>query len=259
MNQSELVLVMPAYNEEGCIAEVITQWSTQLASMQLKSYCLIIVNDGSKDKTGEILDQIKSANSSIIVVHQQNAGHGMALRSAYEKALSLNPEWVFHVDSDDQFVPQDLQSLWAQRHRSNFMLGFRQKRFDATHRLVITRILRLLNLILFGVALRDANIPFRLVRASYLKLLLSIVPATVFAPNIFLSVLAARDGQDLISMPVSHRDRQTGVVSIVRWRLIKACLRCVAELWSFRLNLNKSLIYLRHERAKLNLNGKGSI
>jgi dolichol-phosphate mannosyltransferase len=244
----ELVIVMPAYNEQGCIRTVVLGWLAQLASMGLKDYKLIVVNDGSRDQTGSILDALASEQAALVVVHQNNAGHGRALRNAYERAAALAPMWVFHVDSDDQFIPQDLNNLWSLRHSSDFILGLRAVRHDAFHRLVITRILRLLNFLAFGVFLKDANIPFRLIRGDYLKVLLDIVPPAVFAPNIFLSVLAARDGQALGFIPVQHRERETGKVSIVRWGLIKACLRCVRELLVFRMQLGAALLKIRRDR-----------
>lgn len=241
----ELCIVMPAYNEEGCIREVVRSWLQTLGDLDVVGGRLVVVNDGSRDETGDILDQLGAENQALRVVHQKNGGHGRALRNAYEQALLLQPEWVFHVDSDDQFNNDDLRLLWNERTRSKFLIGYRKKRHDAMHRLVITRILRLVGFLFFGAWLRDSNIPFRLIEGRYLKALLEQVPPTVFAPNIFLAVLARRDGQDLMEIPVEHRDRRTGKVSIVRWRLIKACLRCVRELFEFRLALGGKLRSLR--------------
>ena len=252
----ELCIVMPAYNEEGCIQPVAKGWVEALKTLGVANPRLVVVNDGSKDRTGTLLDEVAKTEPILTVVHQQNAGHGRALRHAYEKAVSLGAVWVFHVDSDDQFDPADLEKLWSLRSRSNFISGFRQDRHDGLHRLVITRIMRTMNLLLFGAWLKDANVPFRLIEGRYLKLLLEAVPATVFAPNIFLSVLAKRDGQDLMFIPVGHRERETGKVSIVRWRLIKACLRCVRELADFRMKLGGTLRRLKQQRQALGLSGR---
>ncbi len=252
----ELCIVMPAYNEEGCIQPVVRGWLGVLRKLGVSNPRLVVVNDGSKDNTGALLDEVAKSDGNLTVVHQPNGGHGRALRHAYEKAVELHSAWVFHVDSDDQFDPADLEKLWQLRSKSNFISGFRQSRHDALHRLVITRIMRTMNLFLFGAWLKDANVPFRLIEGQYLKLLLEAVPATVFAPNIFLSVLAARDGQDLMFIPVGHRERETGKVSIVRWRLIRACLRCVRELAEFRLKLGETLRNLKEQRRALKLSGR---
>jgi glycosyltransferase involved in cell wall biosynthesis len=248
----ELCLVAPAYNEQECIEKVVNGWLAELA-LRIPSgrYLAIIVNDGSKDRTGELLDRLAARQPKLLVIHQANSGHGAALLRGYREALDRNAEWIFHVDSDDQFEPSDLRLLWQRRSETRFLTGYRQSRYDALHRLVITRLVRALNLLMFGYYLKDANIPFRLIHGPYLSKLLTLLPRPVFAPNIFLSLLAARDGQQLMEVPVTHKPRETGRVSIVRWKLIKVCLRSSWELFQFRRQLAGHLVALKAERAFL--------
>jgi dolichol-phosphate mannosyltransferase len=241
-----LCIVMPAYNEQECIEIVVNSWLAFLETdFPSESGVLIVVNDGSKDRTGDILNTLTATHKSLIVIHQKNGGHGSALLAAYRAALDLSPAWVFHVDSDDQFLPQDFGKLWQHRQESNFITGYRKVRNDAFHRLIITRVVRALNFLLFGCYLKDANIPYRLIRGPYLQVLLQLLPDGVFAPNIFLAVLAARDGQKLFEIPISHRKRDTGKVSIVHWKLIKVCYRSAKELLKFRLSLPQKLRLIR--------------
>mgnify|MGYP001321899673 CR=1 FL=1 len=232
------VLVMPAYNEEGCIVPVVSAWRDELARLFGADFRLVVVNDGSRDNTGKLLDQLAATESRLIVIHQKNSGHGGALLRAYHEAVALSPDFVFHVDSDDQFKPADFSRLWFRRHESPCILGYRSVRHDALHRLVITRILRVVLLALYGRYLKDSNVPFRLLRTDFLAEALAIIPPETFAPNIFLAVLGARIDADLMHLPVSHEDRKTGTVSIVRWKLIRVCFRCVGELWRFQQILN---------------------
>jgi dolichol-phosphate mannosyltransferase len=248
--QIQCVLVMPAYNEQDCIESVLRTWDEELKRTVGGSYKLLVVNDGSRDKTGQIIDRLAQDMPSLVPVHKPNGGHGSALFVGYEKALSLNPEWIFQTDSDDQFVPSDFALLWNKRSSSSFLLGRRRARNDAFHRLVITRILRLFLFLIFGAYIVDANVPFRLIRAGYLKRLLPLLPEGAFAPNIFLAVLAARDGQIKGQTPVTHLRRMTGHVSIVRWKLIKVCFRCVKELFFFRLHLSSAMSTLEEIPAK---------
>ena len=74
-------------------------------------------------------------------------------------------------------------------------------------------------------------------KIDYLKKLLSILPKNLFVPNIILSILALKDSKDLISIPISHKERKTGQISIVRWKLIKVCFKMVKDLILFRLRL----------------------
>lgn len=240
--QTNLVVVIPVYNEQECIEEVITSWNDFLTQyLKGLQFRIIVVNDGSKDKTPGILDQVAKKIPALTVVHQQNGGHGNAVLHGYNDAVKLNPEWVFQVDSDNQFLPEDFPKLWEQRSKSNFLLGNRKKRYDDFNRLIITRIVRMLNFLLFGVFIIDANIPYRLIKGDYLARMLKALPDNPFAPNIFLSVMAKKDGNDTMSIPVTHKERETGQVSIIKLKLLKVCIRSARELLSFSFSLKKRI------------------
>lgn len=242
----ELAVVIPVYNESGCIEEVIFSW-TQFLKYYLKHerFKILVINDGSKDATPQILDNIARSNTNLIVIHQKNGGHGNAVLNGYKEACSLMPVFVFQVDSDNQFLPEDFPKLWERKTESNFILGYREKRFDDFNRLIITRIVRLINLMFFGVYIVDSNIPYRLIKGDYLPKLLSVLPHNPFAPNIFLSVLAKRDGNNLMSIPVTHKERETGQVSIIKWKLLKVCFRTVKELAYFSITLRNRIKRLK--------------
>lgn len=242
MSEKKLLgVVIPVYNEEECIAEVISSWDTFLNDFLGDNYTILLINDGSKDNTPAILDSLKPKFKNLQVVHQVNGGHGNAVLNGYHKILEYNTEWVFQVDSDNQFAPEDFPKLWNARNESNFLLGYRQKRYDDFNRLIITRIVRVLNFMLFRCYIPDANIPYRLIKTDYLKKLLSILPDQPFAPNIFLSVLAKRDGNDVKNIPVTHKERETGQVSIIKMTLLKVCIRSAKELINFSMSINSRL------------------
>lgn len=236
----ELVVVIPAYNEEACIHEVVPLWINGIASVIPKDrFKLLVINDGSRDKTGVILDELTGQYPNLIAKHQLNGGHGNAIFNGYQMAVQMNPEFVFQTDSDDQFIPGDFKKFWDRRNESDFVLGFREVRNDDPFRLLITRILKYSLLFIYGTYIHDANIPFRLIRTSFLnKLLTSLPKKTPFAPNIFLSVLAQKSGQKLFNIPVMHKERETGEVSIRHMKLLKVCWQSFTELTQFRLQLN---------------------
>ncbi|AQG82475.1 glycosyltransferase family 2 protein [Spirosoma montaniterrae] len=234
-----LSIVMPAYNEEEVIEVVVRQW-TDLLTRQFptENTRLIVVNDGSRDNTGAILDQIKEKYPKLIVVHQPNGGHGNAVVNGYRQAVALDSEYVFQTDSDDQFVTDDFGKLWAKRNESPFILGYREERYDAPARLVITKILRLSIAFIYGTYIKDSNIPFRLIRGTFLRRLLEQLPnPTPFAPNIFLAVMAKKAGNETFDIPITHKERQTGTVSILKWKLLKVCMQSFKELAQFRFDL----------------------
>lgn len=234
-----LSIVMPAYNEEECVELVVRQWTDMLdRQFPVDNTRLIVINDGSRDKTGAILDSIKERYPKLMVVHQPNGGHGNAVVNGYRQAVALDSEYVFQTDSDDQFVTDDFTKLWAKRDQSPFVLGYREVRHDDTMRLLITRILRSSIALIYGTYIKDSNIPFRLIRGSFLKKLLAQLPTpTPFAPNIFLAVMAKKAGNQLFDIPIVHKERETGTVSIMNWKLLKVCIQSFMELTRFRLEL----------------------
>ncbi|GAB2772647.1 glycosyltransferase family 2 protein [Rhabdobacter roseus] len=242
-----LSIVMPAYNEQDCIEKVVENWTDFLAKkFPGQPTTLIVINDGSKDRTGELLDRIKQTNSRLTVVHQKNGGHGNAVVHGYRKALELNSEYVFQTDSDDQFITDDFDKLWSRRQESDFILGYRQVRHDAGVRLFITKFLRNTISSIYGTYILDSNIPFRLIKGTFLQKLMDQLPnPEPFAPNIFLSVMAKKAGQKLLDIPITHKDRETGQVSIVKWTLWKVCIRSFKELMRFRLELNDKVKAIR--------------
>ena len=186
------------------------------------------------------MDELTGSYPNLIAKHQLNGGHGNAVVNGYKMALELNPAYVFQTDSDDQFIPEDFQKFWVKRHESQFILGHRLVRHDDPFRLIITRILKYSLVFLYGTYINDANIPFRLIRTSFLKKLLAALPKQIpFAPNIFLSVLAKKSGQKLFDIPVLHKERETGEVSIRHMKLLKVCWQSFQELSSFRFQLNR--------------------
>jgi dolichol-phosphate mannosyltransferase len=236
-------IVMPAYNEEACIEQVVRMWTSFLSeSFPGQSTKLIVINDGSKDKTAEILNGLSPKISNLLVVNQVNGGHGNAVVNGYRKAVELGSEWVFQTDSDDQFITADVMKLWAKRNESQFVMGHREVRYDAPARLVITRILKYTIFFAYGTYLNDSNIPFRLIKGSYLKKLLAQLPnPEPFAPNIFLAVMAKKAGEKTFDIPIVHKERLTGEVSILRWKLLKVCIQSFKELLRFRLDLNSKV------------------
>ena len=95
-------------------------------------------------------------------------------------------------------------------------------------------------MLIYGTYINDANIPFRLYKTSFLRKLLSVLPNPIpFAPNIFLSVLAKKTNQKLFNIPVIHKERETGEVSIRHMKLLKVCWQSLKELILFRVNLNQ--------------------
>jgi glycosyltransferase involved in cell wall biosynthesis len=228
-----LSIVMPAYNEEGSIALAVSDVQTHVFSL-VGDAELIVVDDGSRDGTGRILDDLATKGPRLRVVHQANGGHGKALRTGLDIAAG---KYVFLIDSDRQIPLEAFAALWEQAQKHDAAFGVRTSRNDGRIRLILTRIIRYSVCILFGTYLRDANVPFKVVRRQIWLSARPWIPAGTLAPSLFLALYVRRRRFSLAQVPVSHRDRQTGVVSIRRWKLFKFCAKALAQLLAFRWRL----------------------
>jgi glycosyltransferase involved in cell wall biosynthesis len=192
------------------------------------------VDDGSVDATPRILAELAATDPRITVVRKVHSGHGPTIRTGYQSALEMQCDWVFQVDSDRQFDPQDFYQLWACRDRFNLILGWRVQRQDPRIRIFLGIVHRYLATLLFGMKIPDPNVPFRLMRASLLARFLPELPEKLFAPNVLLAVLTARSGEPVCHVPVRHYARATGTVTIRGRKLCWAAARSLTDMLRLR-------------------------
>jgi dolichol-phosphate mannosyltransferase len=231
-------IVMPVYNEQDCIEETVLEWSALAA--QLGSAKLIVVDDGSNDSTPRILNNLAGQCPSMLLIFQENGGHGCAILRGYREAVALGSEWVFQTDSDGQIPSAEFFELWPARLQSPFVLGWRKKRRDTAMRRRLSRAHSVLLRLLLGVSLPDPNIPFRLMQGALLSRYLQDLPPGSSFPNVHLAVLAARDNALGPQIPVAHHPRRGGATSIRGWKTAGCAVRSVKEYLWLRARLGKA-------------------
>lgn len=227
----ELAVVMPIYNEATNIASVLREWFACLDRVS-SDFVLLAINDGSKDNTAAVLESLSSEmGSRLRIVNKPNSGHGSSCREGYELALALGVRWIFQIDSDGQCDPRFFETIYAERVRYDCVFGYRRTRDDGFGRLVITRSYRILLWILTGAFMRDANVPYRLIRASALRSALRRIPADVDLQNIALTISLKRE-PDLRwkHVPIHFRARQGGENSINYHKIAKMGARFLRDL-----------------------------
>jgi len=222
----ELALVMPVYNEEGCVAEVVRSWRDMLRASGI-NFVMIVINDGSRDRTADILQGL-AGDGQIRVIHQANAGHGPTVLKGYAQAVTL-ADWVFQCDSDNEMGPDSFGGLWAMRHEADAVFGCRRHRKQNLQRSLVSFCSRTTVGWLFGGGIEDVNTPYRLMRSSVLQPILEYIPPDTFAPNVILCGAMTFAGARVRSLPVPCRPRQTGRASIVRWKLWGVAVRSFGQ------------------------------
>jgi len=218
----DVALVMPVYNEEACIANVVRSWREMLAGLGVR-FRMVVLNDGSTDGTRAVLDAL-AGDEHLEIVHKANSGHGPTILEGYRRAVA-EAAWVFQCDSDDEMKPDGFPMLWNDRQSYDALFGTRAGRAQNFGRRLISACSRLTVRVLFGSGIIDVNTPYRLIRAPLLRPIVAQIPDDTFAPNVIISGALCRAGVRIANHPVPHECRRTGSVSIVKWKLWKSALR----------------------------------
>jgi dolichol-phosphate mannosyltransferase len=170
-----------------------------------------------------------------LITPERNGGHGKALRCGFDQ---VTQDWVFQTDSDRQHVPSDFWRLWEQREMNDFILGVRSSRADGTLRVLITSVLRVANFAVWGLWIRDANCPFKLMRRRAMEKTLILVPYDSFIPMVMLSILCRLMKYRVTETLVQHLPRRGGeqsLTGLLNW--VKVGSRCLRQLLALRLRL----------------------
>jgi dolichol-phosphate mannosyltransferase len=227
----ELAVVMPIYNEATNIASVLREWFECL-DRAAPDFVLFAINDGSKDNTAAVLESLAAElGARLRVVNKPNSGHGRSCREGYEVALAAGARWIFQIDSDGQCDPKFFGTIYSERNNHDCIFGYRRTRDDGFGRLVITRAYRILLFALTSAFMRDANVPYRLMRASALRAALRRVPPDVDLQNIALTISLKRDRElRWKDVPIHFRARQGGENSINYHKIAKMGARFLRDL-----------------------------
>jgi glycosyltransferase involved in cell wall biosynthesis len=155
----------PAYNDGGTIASMVLA-ALNTCRKLTDDYEVIVINDGSKDYTGEVLDELARVYPGHVRVvhHVQNRGYGGALRSGFAAATK---DLVFYTDGDAQYDPHELEQLLEKLEPGiDIVNGYKIERHDPLHRIVIGKVYHWTVKTSFGLVIRDTDCDFRLIRRN---------------------------------------------------------------------------------------------
>jgi glycosyltransferase involved in cell wall biosynthesis len=236
----------PAHNEEANLAGLVAEALETLPSLA-ETFEIVIVNDGSKDATGRIADELTAANPGVVraVHHPTNYGYGAALRSGFR---SSRYEHVAFTDGDRQFQVVDLGRLierLAESDRPDVVVGYRIKRADPFIRTAYARIYKLANRIFFGLKVRDVDCACKLFRREALEGIAVESGGAFFSAELLIKLQAA--GRSIAQVGVPHYPRTAGSPTGAKPSVV---FRAVKDFWFLRLRLwaNKDRAMKRGER-----------
>jgi glycosyltransferase involved in cell wall biosynthesis len=243
---ARLSYFFPAHNEEANLAGLVEEALATLPSLA-ETFEIIAVNDGSRDRTAAIADELAAAHPDVVraVHHPTNLGYGAALRSGLGAARY---ELVAFTDGDRQFQVHDLGRLTerlAAADNPDVVVGFRIKRADPLIRTIYARLYRLANRIFFGLTVTDVDCACKLFRRQALDGLRVESGGAFFSAELLIKLRAA--GRSVAEVGVPHYPRTAGSPTGAKPSVV---LRAVKDFWLLRLRMwsNRARALRRGER-----------
>lgn len=226
--KENLYIIIPAYNEEENIESVAREWHEVVEKIGNGSK-LVIINDGSKDGTYKKLRQLKKELPCLEPIDKQNEGHGATVLYGYNYALKKNASYIFQTDSDGQTIPDEFWQFWEMRHEYSAIIGHRNHRQDGFSRVFVTKTLKAVLFLVFGLNITDANTPFRLMNQETLRKYYKRIPEKFNLSNVMLTVLMVDGKENIKFIPITFRPRQGGVNSINFKKITKIGVQAVKD------------------------------
>jgi glycosyltransferase involved in cell wall biosynthesis len=221
-----LSLVLPAHNEAENI-EIVVERALEVLPMYTADFEIVVVNDGSRDSTGAIIDQLAANDTRVRAHHHpKNRGYGAALTTGFEASVG---DFVMFMDSDRQFDIADIGLLAPFIGKFDIVAGFRKERQDEFHRKVFAETFNLVVRTLFGVHMRDIDAAFKVFRGDMLRGLELSAPGALI--NTEMQAKLRRQGASLVQIGVNHYPRVAGSATGGSFRVIARAMRETIKLW----------------------------
>jgi glycosyltransferase involved in cell wall biosynthesis len=163
----DVSLIFPAYNDESTI-RIVAEQGLQLLADYATKFEIIIVDDGSPDRSGEIADGLAAEHPGIVSVihHLQNRGYGAALRTGM---AASRYDWICVVDGDNEYAVSDLRKMLEIRNFYRLIIAFRYKKLYSTSRIFISFVYNFLLRRMFRTPFRDVSTGIRTFHRSILS------------------------------------------------------------------------------------------
>lgn len=228
-------IFFPMYNERENIQTTLGAALEAVPRLGFDDYEILIVDDGSRDGSAEIVARMAAQDPHIrLVRHPRNLGYGAALRTGF---LSARCDVVFYTDSDLPVELAEIKRALPLLESADLVIGYRLDRHDTPRRAVYSRTYNFLMRGLFGVRVRDVNFSFKLIRRRVLDEI-ALTASTVFIDGQLLAE-AQRLGFTIAEMPIHYQPRRHGQSS---FNSLRAAWDTLTEMLRYRfLPRNPSL------------------
>ena len=224
---TSITAFFPCYNDAGTIPTMIIR-AFQILHELTDDYEVIVINDGSTDDSGDILDELARHYPRLRVIHHPRpSGYGGVLRAGFAAATK---DWVFYTDGDAQYDVRELILLREAMTDGVAMVnGYKIKRHDPFHRVLIGLAYQYAIKVAFGLAIRDVDCDFRLMRRSVLEGLT--LESTTGTITVELVKKVQDTGLPIVEVPVHHWYRQYGQSQFFNFARVTGTLLALVRWW----------------------------
>lgn len=251
-----LSVVMPAYNEEGCIVPTVNTIADVLSSEGI-SYEILVVNDNSRDRTEALLQQICAQNSCVRYINNYYPnGFGFAVRCGLE---TFQGDAVAIVMADGSDAPEDIvRYFYKLREGYDCVFGSRfikgGKVIDYPyHKLLINRLANLFIQVIFALKFNDTTNAFKIYRREVIEGIAPLI-SHHFNLTVEIPLKAVTRGYSYTTMPITWRNRKTGVSKLKIKEMGSRYLFVVLYIWLER-HLSRGDYHRKNQKKVVKING----
>lgn len=208
-NKMRLCVIMPIFNEQESIHKTAEEWLEEIRSLDNIAFVLYLIDDGSKDNTLKIINDLKKNNPEVVVYSRPNKGHGASCLDGYRFAAENSFDLILQLDSDGQCDPKYFKKFVEHlNHGWDAVYGLRFYRKDGLIRYWVSRILSLAAWGRTGIWFFDPNVPYRLFKTETIAYALPKVN-NITLVNVWLA-LHHKKNSKIKFVPIVFRDRWGG-------------------------------------------------
>lgn len=234
-----LYIVIPAYNEETNIEQCINDWYPVVEKHNGGGYSrLVIIDDGSKDNTFSVMQEYAKTRPLFQPLTKTNGGHGHTVLYGYRYAIEKGADYIFQTDSDGQTDPAEFDQFWDAKEKYDAVIGNRVVRGDGKDRKFVENTVCFLLRLIFGVKVKDANAPFRLMKASLVDKYIRKLPEDFNIPNIMFTTYFVYHHEKVKFIPITFKPRQGGTNSVNIKKIVKIGWKAVGDFRKLRKEID---------------------
>jgi glycosyltransferase involved in cell wall biosynthesis len=240
-----LSFFFPAYNEEENVEETVRRALTEIGPLVQGSIEVLVVDDGSTDRTPQLADALAAEDSRVRVHHQANRGYGGALQAGFANASG---ELIGFSDGDLQFDLREFQRLLDRlddpsKKPVDGVIGYRIKRRDPPHRLFIAKTYNTIASVVFGLRVRDIDCAMKVFRREVFDGLRLDADSPFLSAELLIKLKAR--GERLAQVGVTHYPRAAGTNTGASLEKILRTFRDIGKLrlalWTRRAEVLRPL------------------